>query len=482
MKPKLFFPLLLFLFITTSFPQNNIQQLKLRIDSVLSDNFFESTLMGIDVYDLTAKENLYSKNENLLFRPASNLKILTTSAGLVFLGPDYNFKTSLFYTGKIINGTLYGDLFVSGGCDPDFSTKDIDSLASIIKAAGIKEVSGNLFGDVSMVDSLFWGDGWMWNDDPSTDAPYLTSLNINSNSIGVIIKPAKLGEKANVTLIPESNFFKIENFTTTVPADSPNTFTFDRDWIHRKNTLILEGNVSSKAIPDSLQDTLFVNVYEPQKYFLYLFRQALENNRILVDGKNYFAKVPDYALNIFNYNRPFGKVIINLNKISYNLGAEMVLRALSAKFFGTSATAENGVKMVDSLIVLAGMNPKGYRIVDGSGVSHYNLISAKLLLELLKYMYNQHPELYKILYNSFPIAGVDGTLKNRMIDTPAQNNVHAKTGTLSGVCSLSGYVTSANGHQIVFSMLVQNYVGSSKTGRDFQDKICNILAEYAGNN
>ena len=476
MKSLLFlFP---FLFVCISFPQSNSQQLRLKIDSVFTNKFFESTLMGIDVYDLTAKENLYNKNEKLLFRPASNLKILTTSAGLVFLGPDYKFKTSLYYTGKILNGTLYGDLYVVGGCDPDFSTKDIDSLASIVKANGINEITGNLFGDVSMVDSLFWGNGWMWDDDPSTDAPYLTSLNINTNSVGVIVKPSKIGEKAEVELIPKSNFFHVENFTTTVPADSQNTFSLDRDLLHRKNTLIIKGNVSAKVIPGSLQDTLFVNVYKPQKYFLTLFEGALNSDDIKVDGKKYFTKVPNYAINILNFEHPYKNVITNLNKISYNLGAEMVLRALSAKFFGTPATAENGIKMIDSLIILAGMNPKDYRIVDGSGVSHYNLVSAELILSFLKYIYSQKPDLYEILYQSFPIAGADGTLKNRMTGTPAQNNVHAKTGTLSGVCSLSGYVTASNGHLIAFSMLVQNYVGSSKTGREFQDEICNILAKY----
>jgi D-alanyl-D-alanine carboxypeptidase/D-alanyl-D-alanine-endopeptidase (penicillin-binding protein 4) len=207
-------------------------------------------------------------------------------------------------------------------------------------------------------------------------------------------------------------------------------------------------------------------------------KEHLEGRGINVDGKIYFSKIPDYAINLFNFDRPFGNVITHLNKVSYNLGAEMTLYAISAKYFGTPATAKNGIKMVDSLITLAGMNPSDYRIVDGSGVSHYNLISSELILAVLKYMYYDKPDLFTILYNSFPIAGVDGTLDNRMKNTPAQNNVHAKTGTLSGVCSLSGYVTAKNGHLLAFSMLVQNYVGSSKIGRGFQDRICNILAEY----
>ena len=476
MKTILLFSLAIF--ISNVFPQDNVQNLKSRIDSVYTDQFFESTSMGIDVYDLTAKKELYKKNEKLLFRPASNMKILTTSAGLVFLGPSYNFETSLYYTGEIINGTLYGDLFIEGGCDPDFSTNDLDSLVSVVKSFGIHEITGNLFGDVSMKDSLFWGNGWMWNDDPSTDAPYLTALDINANSIGAIVKASKLGQKALITLVPPSSFFKIENFMLTVPADSPNTYTLDRDWIHRKNTLIFKGNINEKIVPDSLQDTLKVNVYNPAKYFLSLMKEHLEDCGISVDGEIYFSKIPNYAIKLFNIDRPFGNVITHLNKVSYNLGAEMTLYAIAAKYFGTPATADNGIKMVDSLITLAGMIPSDYRLVDGSGVSHYNLITSQLILAVLKYMYYDKPDLFTILYNSFPVAGVDGTLDKRMIKTPAQNNVHAKTGTLSGVCSLSGYVTAKNGHLIAFSMLVQNYVGSSKIGRDFQDRLCNILAEY----
>ncbi len=475
-----FLKLIMFIVLCSAaaFPQQSPIQLKEKIDSVFTDKFFESTLMGIDVYDLTTKEELYKKNEKLLFRPASNLKILTTSAGLYFLGPDYQFKTSLYYTGKIINGTLYGDLFVAGGCDPDFTTGDIDSLAGAVKAAGINQITGDLFGDVSMMDSLFWGNGWMWDDDPSTDAPYLTALDINANTVGVIVKPSKPGDNANISLIPPSDYFQIRNLTVTVPADSPNTFSLDRDWLHRKNTLIIKGNVSEQTVPDSLQDTLRVNVYDPAKYFLTLLKENLESKNIGVGGRIYFCKIPSYAIYLYSFSRPFKNVITNLNKVSYNLGAEMTLYSLAFKFFGAPATASNGVKMVDSLIALAGMNPSDYRIVDGSGVSHYNLISSRLILSVLKFMYYPKPELFKILYDSFPIAGVDGTLKNRMTDTPAQNNVHAKTGTLSGVCSLSGFVNAKNGHLIAFSMLVQNYVGRSKYGREFQDKICNILAGY----
>ena len=118
-----------------------------------------------------------------------------------------------------------------------------------------------------------------------------------------------------------------------------------------------------------------------------------------------------------------------------------------------------------------------YRLADGSGVSHYNLVSAELLLGVLKYFYYEEPDLYETLYESFPIAGIDGSLKNRMEKTKAENNVHAKTGTLSGVSSLSGYVKNKRGNMIAFSILVQNYNDSSKQAREFIDAVCEILAE-----
>lgn len=475
---KLLLPVLLSFYFFQAYPQANLSTVKCGIDSILAGKRFESTLMGIDIYDLTVKEELYRRNEKLLFRPASNLKILTTVAGLKYLEPGYNFKTSALFSGKIKNGVLRGNIYIVGGCDPDFSIQDLDLIALNIKSLGLKKITGNLYGDISMMDSLFWGKGWMWDDDPSTDVPYLSALNINANTVGVIVKPGHINKKAKIILVPGTNFFKVENLTETVPADSPSTINFSRDWIDRKNTLIIKGNMPDRFIPESSLDTLRINVFDPGLYFMYLFKEALAKYGVKAGGKIEFEKAGINLKSICKIEHSLLSVIHKTNKISYNLGAEMILRAIAVKYFGKPATAENGIKFVDSLISSVGMDPSDYRIVDGSGVSHYNLVSANLILQILKYIYFQRHDIYKIIYNSFPVAGVDGTLKNRLKDSPVQNNVHAKTGTLSGVCALSGYLTAENGHLIAFSMLVQSYVGSSRTYRELQDKICNILASY----
>ncbi len=471
---KILFTILV-LFTISAFPQSNDLPLTVKLDTLLSGKFFHSTQIGIDVYDLTSNKTLYQKNEKLLLNPASNLKLITTSAALEFLGAYYNFKTRVCYTGEILNGTLYGDMYVIGGCDPDFTVQNLDSLAMMVKQKGIKKVTGNLYFDTSMTDSLFWGNGWMWDDDPSTDAPYLTSLCINENSVGVIVKPFLIGEPPLVKLVPSSNYFDIENNAVTVPADSPNTISVTRDWINRTNNIIINGNINDQLVPDSLTDTTRVNVYKPELLFQNLFCTALTGERIKLKGKSLSGTAPFYAQPLAEIDRPLKNILPHLNKTSYNLGAEMFLYALAEQFFGKPATTKNGVKMEDSLITLIGCNPSDYRIVDGSGVSRYNLISPELIISLLKFIYFHRPEIYNLIYSSLPIAGVDGTLKNRMIGTPAQDNVHAKTGTLSGTSCLSGYLNSNDGHLIAFSIMIQNYVGGSQTAHDIQDAVCNML-------
>ncbi len=472
---------ILFVFILLTrfiFPQSDYDSLKTQLQNLLKEKFFDTTLASVDVYNLTKEEPVYSHNEKFLMRPASNMKILTTSAALYFLGPSYRFYTDLYYTGRIRDSVLDGDLYVVGGGDPNFRDSDLDSLIIKFKQLKIDSITGNLYGDVTWKDSLFWGNGWMWNDDPSTDAPYLSALDIDENSIGVFVQPTVVGQKAKVVLKPNTSYVKLINQTITLPEDSINNYTVDRDWIHRNNTITVKGFVQQKSYFDSSEAWTYLNIFDPAKYFLTLFKERLKQDSISFNGQIAIDSLPPGAIHLKSFSEPFDSIIVYLNKNSYNLGAEMTLYALSNMFLGRHATAKNGIKMIDSLISIIGMNPNNYRLVDGSGVSHYNLVSTELLVSVLKYFYYHKPNLYRILYNSFPIAGVDGTLKHRMENTIAQNNVHAKTGTLSAVSSLSGFVTAQNGDELAFSILMQSFSGSAKRARSFQDKICEILTGF----
>jgi serine-type D-Ala-D-Ala carboxypeptidase/endopeptidase (penicillin-binding protein 4) len=471
---------LIFLFLLAGYvyPQSSFDSLRVKLNQLTQDKYFDTTLISLDVYDLTKNRPIFAKNQNFLLDAASNMKILTASAALYFLNPDYKFRTSLYYTGSINKGVLNGNLYVVGGGDPDFTDTDLDSLILKFKQLKIYKISGNIYGDVTWKDSLFWGNGWMWDDDPSTDAPYLSALTIDDNAVGVFVQPGEVGQKGVVTLKPNTDYVKLVNETVTLPEDSLNNYKVTRDWMHRKNTVIVSGSVQQKAFLDSSTAWHYVNVFDPADYFLTLFKERLTVDTIAFNGTVSVDSMPSYATHLTTFSRPFDSVVVNLLKNSDNLSAEMTLYALSHLSISNPGTAESGLKMIDSLVTILGLNPKDFSFADGSGVSRYDLVSANLLLSVLKYFYYNRPALYQILYNSFPIAGVDGTLKDRMKKTIAENNVHAKTGTLSGVSSLSGFVTAKNGDELVFSILIQNFVGKSKQARDYQDKICEILADF----
>lgn len=461
-------------FIFDLFPQS----LSTQLNKITEEQFFDTSTIAISVYDLTARKSLYKKNDKLLLHPASNMKILTSSTALLFLSPNYEFKTSLYYSREIRDSILYGDIFIEGGFDPDFTDKDLDTFITIIKSQGIKKINGNIFADISNKDSLYWGNGWMWDDDPSTDAPYLSSLNINDNAITVVIETSKNFstqiQNPIIRLEPNTNFVKIKNLIEITNSENTD-IEITRDFLNHSNEIIIKGNFNFNSNSKLIRERL--NVTNPHLYFLTLFKEKIIDNNIYVQGIIDTLTTPQDAHLLFTFGRKYSDVIKNLNKESDNLSAEMILYALSHSFFDKSASAENGIKMIDSLISLCKLNPKNYRIVDGSGVSHYNLVSAELIIEVLKYFYYKNPILYKILYDSFPNAGVDGTLERRMRETSAFNNVHAKTGTLSGVSSLSGYLTTKNNHHFAFSILIQNQIKNSRA-TEYQNKICEILSDY----
>ena len=438
------------------------QSLKSSIDDVLKEKFFESCQVTIQVEDLTTNNTLYKKNEKLLLRPASNMKILTSAAALLYLGPDYEFTTDLYYDGYISSDTLYGNIYVVGGCDPDFITQDLYCFVNALNSKNISVITGNLYGDISFKDSLYWGKGWMWDDDPSSDAPYLSALNINDNCIEVTFD----GKNNQTEISPKTKYLSITRI------DSEDKLSIDRDWLNRKNEIIVKG------LNDGKNHSNKVNVLNPAEYFLTVFSEVLDSNIIKLNGNLELKGKSDFATHLCSFKRKFSDVIFNLNKTSDNLSAEMTLYVLAEKYLGKPATVDSGIKIINMMIDSLGLNHENYRLVDGSGTSNYNVVSAELIVSILKYFYDKHPELYEVLYNSFPIAGVDGTLENRMLKTPAKKNVHAKTGTLSGVSCLSGYVTAKNNQTLAFSIMMQNFVGSSKRARDLQDEICSILADY----
>lgn len=187
--------------------------------------------------------------------------------------------------------------------------------------------------------------------------------------------------------------------------------------------------------------------------------------------------LPNNSKLIYSKKRNIKEVVSSLLKNSDTFAAEMLLRALGLKYFNKPSSAQKGLKLIDSLITKVGLNSNHYKIVDGSGISHYNLITTELLIELFRYLKINSPNIYNLLYDSFPISGIDGTLANRASNINAYNNTRAKTGTIAGVSNIAGFIRSADDHEIGFAIFIQNFVEKPYKARHYQDIICGYLSE-----
>ncbi len=450
--------------------QNN--RFTLEMESLLQDSFFISCNSGIKVYNLTKKQESFSRDKFKLMNPASNMKVITTIAGLLFLGPEYSFNTGIGYRGNIENGVLNGDIIIRGGCDPDFKLDSLGKIAEVIKKAGITKISGGVLVDVSRKDSLFWGEGWMWDDDGAVTSPFMSALNINGNYVTVTVSPGANGGKPIVTTSPNTKFFTIQNEATT-GAGYTNLKVW-RDYLGRTNTIYVKGNINGTT----QTQLYYFNVWRPELYMAELVKERILNSGIQIEGSTEVL-YSDYDFQkLYEFRHVYKNLITQLNKRSDNLYAEMMLLALGGKSREKNISFADGKKYIDSVISWAGKKPGDYRIADGSGVSRYSAVSADLLTALISKLYYDKGELFNIFYNSLPIAGVDGTLSSRMKNSVCYNNLRAKTGSLSGVSTLTGYVKGKSGDMLAFSILMQNFTGSSSKARAFQDKICELITLY----
>ncbi len=463
--------IIIFIFLAASlcYAQGGSYIFRGKLDSILSRPVFDSTQIALSVYDLTDGIRIFERNEKQLMRPASVLKLLTTAAALHFLKPDYQFTTGIHYTGAIEDSILTGNIFIEGGFSPDLSSIDLDSISLKIKNAGIRKINGNIYADISKGDSLFWGKGWMWDDDSDRDFPYLNSLPVNKNSVDVIVSPSAEGERPVITLDPANDFVKIINRALCDSADTT-IVKVERNWVNRKNEIVITGTAGINGKPD----TAHINIVFPERYFLSLLNSSLKNNGIELSGKADTLKAPLSAIKIGEVNHSLLNAVNRANKESDNLNAEMILRAIAYEQLKRKVTAADGIKFIDSLITLTGMKKKNYRIVDGSGLSFYNLVSAELLIETLKFVRWQ-PAIYEPFLRSLPVGGVDGTLKNRFQDFSHLENINAKTGSVSGVSTLAGYITTTHGHTMAFALFIQNFTGGQKRIRALQDEICRAI-------
>ncbi|MEG2854411.1 D-alanyl-D-alanine carboxypeptidase/D-alanyl-D-alanine endopeptidase [Bacteroides sp.] len=442
-----------------------------KFDSLIARLLPSGSEAGIAVYDLTERKPLYTYRDKHLAHPASTMKLLTTITALSQPDSDKPFRTELWYQGVIEHDTLQGDLYVVGGFDPEFGEKGMMALVDDIATLPCSVINGRVYGDVSMKDSLYFGNGWLWDDTPFAYQPYLSPLMYEKGVVTVTATPStQQGAKARLTVKPASTYYTLSNQTQSRTSGA-GKFIVTRDWLSDGNHITVAGNVQHTQ-----RDA--VNMRSSQDFFMYTLLDRLRSKGIAVtEGYAYTEFRKDSAsVQVSSWETPVEEVVEKIMKESDNLNAEAMLYRMGAQATGRKyVSATDGIAEIIKLATQLGYQPDTYKIADGSGLSRYDYLSPALLLDFLVYAYSQ-TELFQKLYKALPIAGIDGTLKHRMKAGKAYKRVHAKTGSYTGINALAGYLKASNGHDIAFVIMNQNVLSPAKA-RAFQDAVCELLVD-----
>ncbi|MFC4800396.1 D-alanyl-D-alanine carboxypeptidase/D-alanyl-D-alanine-endopeptidase [Neobacillus sp. GCM10023253] len=451
-----------------------------QIKELMSNSLtMQGAIAGISIRSAADGKMIYEYNGDVRLRPASNMKLLTAAAALKVLGEDYTFPTEIHIDGPVKKKTLAGNLYIKGKGDPTLTKEDFDNLAKEIRKHGITKIKGNLIGDDSHFDDVRYPLDLPWSDETTYYGAQISALtaapttDYDSGSVEVIMTPSsKEGEKPKVKITPETSYVKIVNHAVTVGENEKKDITIKRK--HAKNTITIEGTVpiKTKAVKE------WVGVWEPTRYALALFKQSLAEQGIKVSGKIKTGKVPDNATLIITHkSMPLSELLVPFMKLSNNVHAEVFVKEMGKVVLGEGSW-EKGLEVLESEMVKFGLNPKTMVIRDGSGVSHVDLIPANEISKLLLAV--QKETWFSSYLNSLPVSGVPekmagGSLRYRMKTADVRGRVKAKTGTLSTVSSLSGYVTTKNGQILIFSIILNNLMDEDK-GKKLEDEFVKILA------
>ncbi|MFD2627391.1 D-alanyl-D-alanine carboxypeptidase/D-alanyl-D-alanine endopeptidase [Oceanobacillus kapialis] len=466
------------------FAEANLEE-KMRI--LLENEQLDGTVTGVSIKHAETGEQLFSQDGDIRLHPASNMKILTAAAALETLGENYQFTTEVLTDGKKRGKVLHGDLYLKGKGDPTLLQDDFEQFAKDIKAQGIQKIKGDLVGDDTWYDDVRLSQDLNWSDEPFYTGAQVSALTLSPNedydagTVIVQVSPAEeAGGQAKVTLTPETDYVTIENKTKMVPAGESKDISIERE--HGSNTIVVEGTMPV----DGSNSRSWASVWEPTGYALDVFEKALEEENIRFIGRSErkTGVTPDAArLLTSKQSMPLHELLIPFMKLSNNGHGEVLTKEMG-KVVSGEGSWEEGLEVIEDVAAQYGMDKDTIQLRDGSGMSHKTMIPAH---DLSQFLYEvQASDWFEAFEYSLPVAGesdrfVGGTLRNRMKEEPAKGNVTAKTGSLTGVSTLSGYVTSADGEELIFSILINNYLGSSSSMRAIEDAIATTLAEHAFN-
>jgi D-alanyl-D-alanine carboxypeptidase/D-alanyl-D-alanine-endopeptidase (penicillin-binding protein 4) len=418
------------------------------LQGALTDPCLAKADVGVLVHDLRTGEIVFSRNASAPLAPASNMKILTAAVALGRLRPEYTFRTSLRADGPLVDGVLEGDLYAVGSGDPSLVPESFFLLARELRRKGLRKVRGDLVGDDSWFDAPGRPPGWPARNFHRAFSAPISALTAAHSAVLVHVRPTRAGSRTLVTVSPFPSFFEVENKSvTSTRSDSLQVATAVRD-----GTPVVR--VGGRIRATSPEAEVVRSVEYPTLYALAGLREILATQGISVEGRIRRGAAPLNAEEMaVHVSRPLHQLVVDMNKFSSNVMAEMILKTLGAEVVGPPGTTVSGARVVREWLDERGVATEGIRILDGSGLTAENRLTAQALVEALVAVHDDFA-LAPEFTVSLPVGGVDGTLKKRLDSVEGQ--VRAKTGYIRGAIALSGYAQGADGAPYAFSILVND--------------------------
>lgn len=458
---------------------DDVALLRRSIDSAVSAPEYSNAHWGILIVDATTRDTLYSRNAAKLFLPASNMKIVTGAAALVLLGPDYRYRTTFAARGPVRAGVLRGDLVVTGRGDPTVSDRMrtdamtvMRDIADSLLARGITRIAGRLVSGGDAFPGPVLGFGWDWDDLDYGYGAGVDELLFNEGFTRVAVKAgARAGRPVTVAIGPTLRTPRVRITAITVAKPAAGDTTKVTDVVARFDSLtggiLVEGTI---AAGDSTTEEVAHRV--PTAAYLAALAEALAAKSIRVgNARSDTTAAIDSLFALMS--PPLREILPALEKQSQNQIAEVLLKTLALEKAGVGR-ADSGRKVVERQLAAWGARDGGYVIRDGSGLSRHDYLSPETLVRVLDTI--RADSAFRVFYDALPIAGVDGTIAERMKGTPAEGNVHAKTGYVDRARSLSGYATSVDGHLLIFSALCNNWTVPVRQVESVQNMIAARLS------
>ncbi len=418
------------LLITASMPAIAVEN---PINKAITDSKINRGAISVSVKDIKTGKELYKINEDKPVNPASTQKLVTTAASINTLGKDYKFETQLYKTTD-------NELFLKLGADPYLTSKDLKNIFSAAKAKNINTPK-MIYIDDYILDSENWGEGWQWDDDLNPLMPKFGPYNLDNNLLSIIVAPTSPNSPAKI--YPEV-FYPLA-FMNLVTTGKTTDVTISHNTNISAEMLQLEGTVqrlTKKTIP----------ITNMKRYFRLRLEDAIADSKMEYYGKFAEKKLPQKNIYLVKtVEHDFNKAVVDILKNSNNMVAETVFKLAGGKFVNNTGSISSAIKMFNEYCSKQGLKPEDIKIVDGSGVSKNNLMTSDFMTDFL--VAESKTEDYELFKTSMASPG-EGTLENRMLYF--KDNLKAKTGTLTDVSAIAGYLKTRSGNDVAFDIMIND--------------------------